>query len=51
MKIELSERPITAAKAQNTSCAVAVLIRLMPKLSASTKPSGASAITHISGLV
>ena len=41
---------MTTANAQNTACAVAVDILLMPKLSAITKPSGASMMTHLSGV-
>ncbi len=43
MKIDDSERPITAEKAQKTACAAPTLSLLMPKLSTSTKASGVSA--------
>ena len=50
MKIEPSESPISAAKIQNSICAVAGRMRSMPKLSTNTSASGASITTHFSGL-
>ena len=49
-KIEPSDSPISAAKIQNIICAVAGRMRSMPKLSTNTIASGASMITHLSGL-
>ena len=50
MKIEPSERPINAAKIQNSTCAMAGRNRSMPKLSTSTNANGESMIAHFSGL-
>ena len=50
MKIEPSETPISAAKIQNRTCAMAGRIRWMPKLSTKTIASGASMTAHFSGL-
>jgi hypothetical protein len=50
MKIDDIERPITAAKARKTSRAVAGCIRCTIADRPKTKASGASMITHLSGL-
>ena len=50
MKIEPSDRPISAAKIQNITCAVAGRMRSMPKLSTNTIASGARMTTHFTGL-
>ncbi len=51
MKIDDSESPIMAAKPQKVACAAPKESLLMPNESTSTKASGESATTHISGLV
>ena len=50
MKIEESESPITAAKTRKKSRAVAGCIRCTIAESPNTKASGASMMTHLSGL-
>jgi hypothetical protein len=50
MKIEASESPISAAKIQNVVCAALTLILRMRAPINKTTPSGASMITHWSGL-
>ena len=47
---EASERPITAQKAQNMACAAAADIDWMRNEKKSTKASGASITTHLSGV-
>ena len=49
-KMDDIERPITAAKARKTSRAVAGCIRCTIAERPNTKASGASMITHFSGL-
>ena len=46
-----SERPIAAAKDQNSSCAVPAPILSMPKLSTRTKASGANTTSQINGVL
>ena len=51
MKIVDIDRPITVAKAQNSSCSVPVDRRFMPKLMTITNPSGARVISQPSPLM
>ena len=50
-KIQEIDRPISAAKSQKTTCAVASDMRLSPAQKAKTTASGANMITHLSGEV